>query len=108
MADLINREELLNNRPEYLNPQMEDKMQSARHRGWNDCNGYYYDLIVKQPKVDTDRHAHWIYNKEWSEGHIEKIYNCSACQYEAWGESEKTNYCPYCGAKMDEEVDKNE
>lgn len=55
MTDFIDREELLNNRPEYLNPQMEDEMQSARHRGWNDCNGYYYDLIIKQPKVDTEQ-----------------------------------------------------
>lgn len=41
MDDLIDRKELLNNRPEYLNPQMEDEIQSARHKGWNDCNSYY-------------------------------------------------------------------
>lgn len=46
MVDLINRKELLNNRPEYLNPRMEDEIQSARHQGWNDCNSYYYDLIT--------------------------------------------------------------
>lgn len=57
MADLIDRQELLNNRPEYLNPQMEDEIQSARHKGWNDCNSYYYDLIIKQPKADTEQHA---------------------------------------------------
>lgn len=37
MADSIDRQELLNNRPEYLNPQMEDEIKSARHQGWNDC-----------------------------------------------------------------------
>lgn len=57
MTDLIDRQELLNNRPEYLNPQMEDEIESARHKGWNDCNSYYYDLIIKQPKVDTEQHA---------------------------------------------------
>lgn len=56
MDDLIDRKELLNNRPEYLNPKMEDEIQSARHKGWNDCNSYYYDLIVKQPKADTSNY----------------------------------------------------
>lgn len=41
---------------------------------------------------------------EWVEcesNHIEKIYLCSNCKnYEAWGETEKTPYCPNCGAKM--------
>lgn len=31
MIDSIDREELLNNRPEYLNPRMEDEIQSAKH-----------------------------------------------------------------------------
>lgn len=56
MDDLIDRKELLNNRPEYLNPKMEDEIQSARHKGWNDCNSYYYDLIIKQPKADTSNY----------------------------------------------------
>ena len=33
MADLIDREELLNNRPEYYNQQMEDEIQNARQKG---------------------------------------------------------------------------
>jgi len=42
---------------------------------------------------------------EWVEqesDNIEKIYLCSNCEnYEAWGETEKTPYCPNCGAKME-------
>lgn len=41
---------------------------------------------------------------EWIEQEsdtIEKIYLCSNCEnYEAWGETEKTPYCPNCGARM--------
>lgn len=34
--------------------------------------------------------------------HVENIYLCSKCRnYEAWGETEKTPYCPYCGARME-------
>lgn len=102
MADSIDRKELLNNRPEYLNPQMEDEIQSARHKGWNDCNSYYYDLIIKQPKVDTERHAHWIIGKnsiydEYVDG------KCSNCGYtDCFNENGFYNYCPECGARMDE------
>ena len=35
-------------------------------------------------------------------GHIENIYLCSNCKnYEAWGETEKTPFCPHCGAWME-------
>lgn len=33
--------------------------------------------------------------------HVENIYLCTHCRnYEAWGETEKTPYCPHCGAWM--------
>jgi rubrerythrin len=39
--------------------------------------------------------------------HVENIYLCSNCNnYEAWGETEKTPYCPHCGARMEAENDK--
>lgn len=100
MYDLIDRKELLNNRPEYLNPQMEDELQSARHRGWNDCNGYYYDLIIKQAKVDTERHAHWIYDEY---GETCSCSNCGEVFSVNPHEKNRSNYCCFCGAKMDEE-----
>lgn len=100
MDDLIDRKELLNNRPEYLNPQMEDEIQSARHKGWNDCNSYYYDLIIKQPKVDTEQHAHWI-EVGGGIGYVD--CKCSACGYtDCFDENGFYNFCPNCGAKMDE------
>lgn len=80
MADLIDREELLNNRPEYLNPQMEDEIASAGHQGWNDCNSYYYDLIIKQPTIDTERHAHWEQPSYFYEDN--GIFQCSNCKEE--------------------------
>lgn len=36
---------------------------------------------------------------------IGKHYYCSICGEEVWGEYEKSNYCPNCGAKMDGGVD---
>ena len=41
---------------------------------------------------------------EWVEDerqiHVEKTYHCSKCGYQAWGEYEKTKYCPGCGKYM--------
>ena len=45
----------------------------------------------------------WEFDAERSKGRIEKIYICSNCKaFEALGESEKTSYCPHCGARMEE------
>ena len=66
------------------------------------------DTIIKfiksLPTVDAVpvRHGRWI-RKEWaeeSEGLLIDNYECSACKN--WVRNE-TNYCPYCGAKMDAE-----
>ena len=44
------------------------------------------------------RHGHWELKDET---HVENIYTCSCCHNnEAWGETEKTRYCSYCGARM--------
>lgn len=43
-------------------------------------------------------HASW----ELVEEDFERIYICTACKnYEAWGDWERTPYCPNCGARMD-------
>ena len=61
--------------------------------------------IDKQPTADVAPvvHAHWIEDAGQSAKRIEKIYYCSACEYfDAWGEEERYDYCPNCGARMDE------
>lgn len=37
---MIDEKKLLENRPEYLNPNMDDEIKSAHNKGWNDCNKY--------------------------------------------------------------------
>lgn len=94
MADLIDRQELLS------------VLKNNDKIYWNGKGGGYtvsqdiIDEIRFMPNIDIEKHAHWIENKEWGKGNIEKIYNCSNCQYEAWGVEEKTDFCPNCGAKM--------
>lgn len=94
---------MLNNRPEYFNSKMEDEIQSAKHKGWNDCNSYYYDLINKQPRVNIEQYAHWeqvpYFDKKYG------VFQCSDCKKEFLiiGGSPKENnynYCPNCGCRM--------
>lgn len=56
-----------------------------------------YEIIgeYKEPKT-----GHWVENEK--QIHVEKMYHCSECGFEAWGECERTNYCGGCGARMSE------
>ena len=48
---LIDTKELLNERPENLNPNMNDDIKSAYNKGWNACNSEWISLIDEQPTV---------------------------------------------------------
>ena len=66
----------------------------------------FLTILEQAPTVDAVEvvHGRWVKNETESEKHVESIYFCSVCQnHDAWGETEKTNYCPNCGAKMDGE-----
>lgn len=68
------------------------------------------EIIKSVPKSDVAPvvHGEWVKDEEESKGHIESIYICSACHnFSAWGETEKYNYCPNCGARMDGGSEKN-
>lgn len=64
--------------------------------------------VDNEPTVDTLKHGHWI-GDECNIGDM--IYICSACKEEfiletGTPEENLYNYCPNCGAKMDEVVTK--
>ena len=65
--------------------------------------------IDDAPTVDTERHGHW---KDVQNYYDDVYYECSACG-EPWilldgtPSDNNMNYCPNCGALMDEIVDAN-
>ena len=74
------------------------------------------ELLKKQPEqkffVDSDgkitplpmqKHGHWIIS-----GRFLPSAQCSACKDTYIGDCRTFNYCPNCGAKMDEEAKQNE
>lgn len=75
-----------------------DEKVSAYKFGWNDA----IDAIVESvPAVDHIKHGHWI---EADGGDC--CYKCSECGFlrDAYI-LDVSNYCPNCGAKMDEVTD---
>ena len=47
----IDSYELWQSRPENLNENMEDPIESAENRGWNQCNRSWIKTIEEQPRV---------------------------------------------------------
>ena len=61
------------------------------------------DLVDEQPTVDHVKHGHWIMKPNG----YGTCSNCHTCSLDIMGGVD-CNYCPNCGAKMDEEVNENE
>ena len=68
--------------------------------------------IMRFPTVDAEpvRHGHWVKSSEYrgddTSSYIDNHWKCSECGKEAivneWYMYDLTDYCPHCGAKMNE------
>lgn len=68
--------------------------------GWNDAIDAIMDCA---PTVDTVKHGHWIKDRLVStSGGTYGVYRCSKCEWYGQDIGYSFNYCPHCGAKMDE------
>ena len=70
-------------------------------------NEYLSESLKKAPTIEAKPviHAHWVTEQEAEEiNRYDLTYCCSACGHCDWDctESEGFEYCPNCGAKMDE------
>lgn len=74
------------------------------YNGFSDTydKSYILDLVDEQPTIEAEpiRHGHWIY-KEYGYPTAIAFYTCSVCGSSRGFDID--NYCPHCGAKMDEE-----
>lgn len=76
---------------------MFDCVELERGKFWDGHTEEDVTRLLSLPSADRPT-GEWI---EQESDTIEKIYLCSNCEnYEARGETEKTPYCPNCGARM--------
>lgn len=73
--------------------EMKDKDQEAMFKD----HAKALDVAIKAIQEDS-KTSSWVLDEKQT--HVEKTYHCSRCDWPAWGEHEKTDYCPGCGAKM--------
>ena len=66
------------------------------------------DVITRIPAADVAevRHGRWVDKTDISRAAVEQRVDCSVCGQIFWTMSALLfNYCPNCGARMDEEAD---
>ena len=65
-------------------------------------NESFYDALQTIPTADVSpvRHGYWVKEKRDVLIH----WHCSACKECFYLDKPNAEYCPHCGAKMDEEV----
>lgn len=87
-----------------LNPLHADKDDTYYYQlGWNSAIETICDCV---PTVDPIKHGHWIKDRLVStSGGTYGVYRCSKCEWYGQDIGYSFNYCPYCGAKMDEVTD---
>lgn len=87
-ADALKERKFPNGESEYLT-------------GWNDAISA---IMTFQPTIDAEpvRHGKWIFNPSDAFEAMFAKPKCSECGFES---ADGGNYCPHCGAKMDEEIE---
>lgn len=94
--DLIDRQTLMKEFSDFVRES--NNSDFAQTPTWNDAVSLVGSMPSEQPKR---KNGEWVKNEHESAKHVEAIYFCSSCHnFEAWGETERYNFCPNCGADM--------
>ena len=88
------------------------KVEKARKAARTLTGMDFVMMLKNQPAVDATPviHGRWIKMVGMMPPEYHGHYECSECQWHmkglrnSWTREEEMNYCPNCGAKMDEEV----
>ena len=61
---------------------------------------------IKQLPSAQIKIGRWIENEK--QNHVEKMYHCSECGFNAWGSYEKTKFCGGCGLRMENAYERSD
>ena len=112
MDDLISRNKLQQNRPEWLNENCVGREE--HNKGWNACNEMWLKTIAEQPIVEAVPVVHGEWLDFYGDYSTAECDQCAEC-YEVSPDSEPKkeyfeafkqcyNFCPNCGADMRKKV----
>lgn len=96
MSDLISRNKLQQNRPEWLNENCVGREE--HNKGWNACNEMWLKTIAEQPTVEDVPVVHGEWVNEYINRYGHPCHCCSVCGFHA--SHQDKNFCPECGADM--------
>ena len=101
MAELIDRKEIFFEGKQTGNKEYDE--------GFLDGAMCVLNAIDEMPTIEAKPvvHAHWVEDSDFDfEEEIDLWFHfCSKCGIPLYGDIEKFEYCPYCGAQMDEKVE---
>ena len=108
MADFIDRKELLRAIQNFnfniccARATGKYKTNIMQLKMFTDIQEQFLLIAEGIPKADTERHAHWIQDKDITE--LTLTCNCCGYSYIEAGPNceERYDFCPSCGCKMDE------
>ena len=79
----------------------EKAIESVKHAWAKGLEPSQYIEIIPAADVVPVRHGRWVEQEKYTFG---TMYDCSICDNRILDNGHSWNYCPKCGAKMDEEV----
>lgn len=100
---VIDKDEFLH---ELCKKKEKDCYKGCEPENWDSAFAEFEAILKNVPTVDAEpvRHGHWITGSCFSQGtydYPEYDKKCSVCEKYS---RDFSNYCPNCGAKMDEDV----
>ena len=84
---------------EYI--EREAAIEAVKHAWAKGLEPSQYIEIISAADVAPVVHGRWIEKEKYTFG---IMYDCSLCENRILDNGHPWNYCPNCGAKMDEEV----
>ena len=79
----------------------EEAIEAVKHAWAKGLEPSQYIEIIPAADVVPVRHGRWVEQEKYTFG---TMYDCSICDNRILDNGHSWNYCPKCGAKMDEEV----
>ena len=101
----ITRMNALQAKPEFLNENNKDKEKALYAKGWNACLNEYFDNLFDIPPAEDVcpvKEGKWIEVGNNQPLSCDTLYSCSRCQTGRRLKSELTDFCPNCGAEMED------